>query len=701
MNQDELRELIGDFIVETSEIIETLDQDLVELEHRKTDLDLLNKIFRGAHTMKGSSSFLGFDKLSTVTHHAEEILNRLRKGEMTVSAEIMDILLEFVDVVKKILFDIKNNTDTASTDDVVRKLKLANEGRISSGSASDSDLSPSSSMSQADADQVKKAAVNMEQTLRVDVTRLDTLMELVGELVLGRNRIAQLSSSLEKKFENEYLVEQLIESTSQIGVITTELQLAVMKTRMIPIGKTFNKFPRMVRDLSREKHKDIDLIISGEETELDKSVVEVIGDPLIHMIRNSVDHGIEMPDVREAAGKSRKGKIWLSAYHEGNHIVIEIKDDGAGMDASRLKAKAVEKKIITQEEANAMDKEAALGLIFRPGFSTADKITSTSGRGVGMDVVRTNIEQLNGIINIESELGAGTRVQLKLPLTLAIIQALFVECAGENFAIPLMSVIETVRVHMDEVHSFEGREVLKLRDTVLSLLRMNEVFDLEASHNEELYVVVVGIAEKRIGFIVDKLVGQEEIVIKSLGNYLSGGNAGIAGATIMGDGRVRLIIDVAGIMELAQNMPRRMRAKNKKDTIKNTPIASSKNILKVLYVDDSATDRKIMRRLLESTGWIEVTEATGGKDVAAALKRDDYKLLITDIMMPDMDGYELAKQLRSSGVKLPIIAVSARSETSDRKKAAASGINAFLTKPITLPVMLEKINELLSVAEER
>jgi two-component system chemotaxis sensor kinase CheA len=703
MNKDEMQELVGDFIIETSEIIETLDQDLVELENRKNDLELLNKIFRGAHTMKGSSSFLGFDKLATVTHHAEEILNRLRKGEITVSHEMMDVLLAFVDVIKKILNDIKSGTDTTEIANIVAKLKLANEGKLppsastASGETSSSNIAShtedTAKVSAADAGQVKKAAINMEQTLRVDVSRLDHLMELVGELVLSRNRIAQLSTALEKKFENEYLVEQLAETTSQIGLITTELQLAVMKTRMIPIGKTFNKFPRMVRDLSREKNKEIDLIISGEETELDKSVVEEIGDPLIHMIRNSVDHGVEEPDIREQVGKSRKGTVWLSAYHEGNHIIIEIKDDGAGMDTEKLKKKAIEKGMISAEEAANMDKETAYALIFRPGFSTAEKITNISGRGVGMDVVKTNIEKLNGLIRIESELGGGTRFQLKLPLTLAIIQALFVESAGENFAIPLVSVIETVRIHMNEVHSFEGREVLKLRDTVLSLLRLNEVFDLESLEHDELYVVVVGIAEKRLGFIVDKLVGQEEIVIKSLGEYLGGNNAGIAGATIMGDGRVRLIIDVAGVMELAQTMPRRNRMRNKKKELSKK---NEKHSMNVLYVDDSATDRKIMRRLLESTGSIIVTEVTSPRDVLHTIRSGDFQLLVTDIMMPDMDGYELSSYLRSNGIEIPIIAVSARSDTSDRKKASASGINAFLAKPISLQLMLEKIDELVT-----
>jgi len=689
MSANEMQDLVQDFILETEEIIEALDHDLVELENSKNDLDLLNKIFRGAHTMKGASSFLGFDKMSGVTHHAEEILNKLRKNEMTVTAEIMDILLEFVDITKQILNDIKEGSDSTEIDDIVKRLKLANEGKL--GGAASGGEAPKAAAPQKNVEQVKKAAMSIEQTIRVDVSRLDSLMNLVGELVLSRNRIGQISGDLEKKFEGEFLIEQLMETTSQIGLITTELQLAVMKTRMVPIGKVFNKFPRMVRDLCREMGKDIDLVISGEETELDKSVVEEIGDPLIHMIRNAVDHGCETPEARRKVGKTDNGTVNLSAYHEGNHIVVEIKDDGKGMDPEALKRKAIEKGVITADEAKNMDPETAFALVFKPGFSTAAKITDVSGRGVGMDVVKTNIEKLNGIINIESELGKGTRFRLKLPLTLAIIQALLVDVSGEIFAIPLVSVIETVRINEQEIHSFEGREVLKLRDSVLSLLRLDEIYELQESLDDDIYVVVVGLAEKRLGFIVNKLVGQEEIVIKSLGEYLSG-NEGIAGATIMGDGRVRLIIDVAGVMEIATKMPRRFRKK------KQGVVSQKKNSnnISVLVVDDSATDRKIINRLLSSTGWIDSNEVTSGKDALKVIDKVDPDIVITDIMMPEMDGYEVAKSLREKGYEKPIIAISGRSEISERKKISAAGIDAFMLKPLNLQTMLDKIDELMA-----
>lgn len=713
MNNDDMQELVQDFLVETNEIIENLDHDLVELESNQNDLELLNKIFRGAHTMKGSSSFLGFNKLAELTHHAEDILNKLRKGEMVVTREIMDTLLEFVDKTKQIISDIENGTDSTDCSSVINDLKLASEGKLTSKTKNTSAAQPAQAPQAAqpaaapapqaapkqEAAKPTHQATQVEQTIRVDVSRLDSLVNLVGELVLSRNMLSQIAGELENKFENEYLVEQLLVATNSIGMNTTELQLAIMKTRMIAIGKVFNKFPRVVRDIARDTGKEIELIISGEETELDKQVIESIGDPLLHMIRNSCDHGVETPEVRLAKGKPRMGTVNLSAYHEGNHVVIEIKDDGAGMDPDKLKRKAIEKGVITVDEANSMDDKQAFSLIFKPGFSTAEKITNISGRGVGMDVVRTNIEKLNGIITIDSKINEGSTFYLKLPLTLAIIQALLVEVAGETFAIPLASVVETVRITNEEIHSFEGREVLKLRDRVLSLIRLDEAFALDELEQDEIYVVVVALAEKQLGFIVDKLIGQEEIVIKSLGDYL-GGNPGIAGATITGDGRVRLILDVAGVIEVAQNMPRRIRntkklSSNKRSTVQAA--AKKTNAVKILVCDDSSTDRKITKKILESQDWIETVEAPSAKDALNILERDNsVDLIISDIMMPDMDGFRLARSIREKGYDIPIIAISARMEPADRKKMNASGMNAFIQKPINQQLLVDKIDELIS-----
>jgi two-component system chemotaxis sensor kinase CheA len=503
----------------------------------------------------------------------------------------MDVILESVDRVRKLMEAAQEGNEGPAVEDILAALGEAVEGgatrKLGEILVEDEGV-PQAMVEQALAEGggkllgqvlVEKAAVSSEaversldkqtrqrapqaeQTIRVDVSRLDSLMNLVGELVLGKNRLARLRSQMVEHWEGEPLVEQLGETSAQIDLVASDLQLAVMKTRLVPIGKVFRKFPRMVRDLARTMRKEIRLETEGESTELDKSVVEVIGDPLVHLIRNSADHGVEAPDERVAAGKPREGQIHLSARHEGNHIVVSIRDDGKGMDPEALKRKAVEKGVISPQEAASMGKREALNLIFAPGFSMAKQVTNVSGRGVGMDVVKTNIQQLNGLIEIESELGVGTRVDVRIPLTLAIIQALLVRSHDETYAVPLVSVVETVRIDPGEVKTVDQFPVLRLRDQVLPLLRVDEMFSGgrrrrsetptsgDASGNRE-YVVVIGVAEKRVGLVVQGLVGEEEVVIKNLGGYLSD-TPGIAGATIRGDGRVTLIVDVSQILELA------------------------------------------------------------------------------------------------------------------------------------------------------
>ena len=646
---DEFQEILQDFLIESFELIEQLDQDLVELENTPEDLDLLNRIFRVAHTVKGASSFLNFDVLTHLTHHMEDVLNKARHGDLLIDAAVMDVVLESIDLMKALLTTIRDTSkdegieveacvirlgaitsgespvsveapvveepvaqveevadeeevdyDNMSDDDVEAEImrlleerqaadKAKRQAKISAGEdvpqMPDADepqaeepkaeepapvpvaetpapapAAPTPPAAAAPKPEAEKkaappAATTVEQTIRVDVKRLDHLMNLIGELVLGKNRLIKINDDVEERYEGEEFLEELNQVVSIVSLVTTDLQIAVMKTRMLPIGKVFNKFPRMIRDLSRELGKKIELEISGEETELDKSIVEEIGDPLVHIIRNSCDHGVESIEKRVAAGKPETGTIGLKAYNEGNHIVIEITDDGAGMDPDFLRTKSIEKGVITEKEADMMTDKEAFTLIFRPGFSTAAQVTNVSGRGVGMDVVKTNIEKLNGIIDIESELGKGTVMKLKIPLTLAIIQALLVGVQEEYYAIPLASVLETVRIGKEEIYTVENRSVMRLRDEVLSLVHIADIFEVEHvfDSSEHAYVVVLGLAESKIGLIVDTLVGQEEIVIKSMGEYLHG-MEGIAGATIRGDGGVTLIVDVAAMMHMAKTI---------------------------------------------------------------------------------------------------------------------------------------------------
>jgi two-component system chemotaxis sensor kinase CheA len=385
------------------------------------------------------------------------------------------------------------------------------------------------------------------------VERIDKIMTLAEELVLGRNRLLQLNTQLVAAHGEEELVNRLNEATAQVNMLTGELQESVMMMRMIPVSRVFARFPRMVRDLARDLNKQIELVVEDHDAEIDKSVADEIGDPLIHLIRNAVDHGVETPELRQQAGKDPRGTIRLSATHEANHIVLRIQDDGKGMDPVKLKQKAVERGILSAADAERMEDTEAYNLIFLPGFSMAQAITSVSGRGVGMDVVRTNITRLNGTIDLESVLGQGTTITIRLPLTLAIISGLQVGAAGEIFIVPLTAVIEALRISQDQVENLQGRQVILARDKVLPLINLAQVLQVPAAKSEknEAYVVVTGLAERRMGILVDRLLGQVDVVIKALGDFV-GPAQGIAGATILGDGRVRLILDVGKLMDLQE-----------------------------------------------------------------------------------------------------------------------------------------------------
>jgi two-component system chemotaxis sensor kinase CheA len=577
---DEVKEIIDDFLIEADELIASLDSNLVALESAPEDLDLLNTIFRAAHTIKGTSSFLGFEQVTNLTHKMEDILNRLRKGELTVTPEIMDLLLESLDILKVLLDNVRNHNDEQlNLDDILAKLVAANEGRgIAAGAAThetvagsilpqsgneETATSDNASMAGASVDNkpgTRKASGSAKagegQTIRVDVNRLDSLMNLTGELVLSRNSLQQVVNVINKDEETISSREQLNRSAAALSFITTELQFAVMKLRMQPIGKVFSKFPRLVRDLSRDLNKDIELILKGETTELDKSVIEEIGDPLVHIVRNSCDHGIESPEERRAKGKPATGHVVMSASREGSHIVIKVSDDGRGLDIEAIRAKAVERGMVTEAEAARMSERDLFRFIFAAGFSTAKKVTGVSGRGVGMDVVRTNIEKLNGLMELESTFGIGTSIVIKLPLTLAIMQGLLIESDDEVYILPLSSVYETVRSESAPVYYINQRPVMRLRDEIIPLINLGQVLRENAAGftlTEKPYVVVVGLADRKLGIMIDRFLGQEEAVIKSLGSFL-GNTDGVAGATILGDGRIRLIVDLIGLFNVASRL---------------------------------------------------------------------------------------------------------------------------------------------------
>jgi two-component system chemotaxis sensor kinase CheA len=564
---EDLREILESFVVETQEIFEELDNDLLELEQNAHDPELVDKIFRAVHTVKGTSGFLSLEQISVLAHHFEDVLNRLRKGQLELVPGMMDVMFEAFDMMKALLQQVVDEQLVEiDLSGVIGSLERISEGTFSAEAsetpsedrtgAPDEAPEPATDANAEHPATAKKAerktsgrSERNTETIRVEVRRLDSLMDLVGELVLGRNRLLQLVSDLDGEHDSQDLIRELVDTSTQVDFITTELQAAVMHTRMVQIGRVFNKFPRVVRDLAKEFNKQIDLVIEGQETEVDKSLIEEISDPLVHLIRNASDHGVETPEVRRAQGKPERGTIRLTAAHEGNHIVIRVEDDGAGIDPEKIKNHAISKGLITRKEAEEMKDQNVFDLIFAPGFSTAKSVSQVSGRGVGMDVVKTNITRLNGAIQIDSKIGEGTRFTLKLPLTLAIIQSLLVHVGKETFAIPLHSVLEVVGLKDGDVQTIRGREVIRLREQVMPLVRIGKTLNVKDAHTDDSrsYAVIVGIAHHRLGLIVDDLIGQKEIVIKPLGSFLKKTPA-IAGSTILGDGRVIMILDMAEIV---------------------------------------------------------------------------------------------------------------------------------------------------------
>lgn len=595
-------EIIGEFLVECFEGLDQLDGELVALEADPDDLDTLSSIFRTIHSMKGASGFLEFSRLEKLAHAGENLLDAMRSSKLSMDEDIASVLLDLNDNLRSILRVIEaTGNDAAATDPAYDQLVVRLTDLIQDSPSGDAqsaaDVSPAkAALEQADeaepeAESIEELSAEAiaavidttpeepvaqtvapklkgkptpggagtpasaggsaaESSIRVRVDHLDALMNLAGELVLARNQIIQHAS-----LDGDPAVAT---SAQRLNHITTELQERVMKIRMQPIGLLWSKLPRIVRDLSSQLRKEVSLDLVGAETELDKTLLEAIKDPLTHLVRNALDHGIEEPDEREGLGKPREAVLRLSSYHESGQVMIVIEDDGRGIDVERIKAKAVEKGVISANAAQALDPRAALELLFAPGFSTAEQVTNVSGRGVGMDVVRRNLERVGGTVSIETELGQGTRVLVRIPLTLAIIPALTIYGAGERYAIPQANLVELVRVEAgrdERIEWLQGKPVFRLRGRLLSLLDLNEQLGIERSEESDgRSIVVVQASGQTFGLLVDEILETEEIVVKPLGRHVSALQV-YAGTTILGDGRVALILDIAGLAAAARLKP--------------------------------------------------------------------------------------------------------------------------------------------------
>lgn len=596
-------DIVSEFLVESYENLDLLDRELVALEKEPGNRDKLAGVFRTIHTIKGTCGFLGFSKLEAVAHVGENLLSKLRDGLIDLNPERATALLQMVDAIRQMLASIEAQGNEGERDDKaliqsLERLQQTGEKPAETVKVPEPEVSaviaPAAEpvkaeeaaapavaaesnakvargedggetgaggeqhweMSAAKAETAPGQAGSRgpsasEGSIRVDVGLLDRLMNLVGELVLARNQVLQ--------YTNSGANAGLLGTSQRLNLLTTELQEGVMKTRMQPIGNIWSKFPRTVRDVAISCGKQVRIQMEGKETELDKTIIEAIKDPLTHLVRNSVDHGIERPEERRAAGKPQEGVLLLRAFHEGGQVIIEISDDGAGLNLERIRRKAVERALLSSEQAARMNDREAAGIIFLPGFSTAEKVTNVSGRGVGMDVVKTNIEKIGGSVDIQSKAGHGSTVRMKIPLTLAIIPALVVSCGGDRYAIPQVSLLELVRIEAEDarkaIELVHGSPVYRLRGRLLPLVYLNRELQVENRKENEAggdatNIVVLQADDRQFGLVVDEINDTEEIVVKPLGKQLKGITT-FAGATIMGDGEVALILDVLGLAQRA------------------------------------------------------------------------------------------------------------------------------------------------------
>lgn len=561
-------DMLNDFNTNCDETMQKIDETILRMEQEPENKELIEEIFRGAHTLKGAAGMFGFRALERVMHRTENLFDLIRKGKLHPSSDVVDVMLESMDTMRALLNAVKAGKPCGiKTGHVVKALTLVARGKRVAKAATGASEAKASHGEGGSAATPKPGATGSDKknevsTIRVDLERLDALVNLVGELVIDRGRFASIEEELRTNHPQVKLHGNLSETVQIFGRHMNEFQDIIMKVRMVPIGNAFNKFTRVVRDLSKQLDKKIDLHISGESAELDKTMVEQIGDPLIHLIRNSCDHGIETPADRRNKGKSEVGNIYLSAAQEGNHIVIKIEDDGKGIPVEVIRKKGIEKGLIKEDDK--LSQRDIFNLIFEPGFSTAEKVTNVSGRGVGMDVVKKQIMKLKGLLEIDSVKDRGTTISIRLPLTLAIVQSLLVSAKSETFAVPLSSVIESIRIEPKDIQRVGDAEVIKLRDKVLPLMHLDEALRLErkasslpellrtrqaGSHCDlrrkhgKLFVVVVGHADRPFGIVVDQLLNQQEMVIKPMGSLMRHIPC-VAGGAVLGNGEVVLVLDV-------------------------------------------------------------------------------------------------------------------------------------------------------------
>lgn len=708
-------DMIDPFLEECNDRLESLSERLLELEQSPEDPELVRAIFRDLHTLKGSSGFVGLKKMARLAHKAEDLVGQVRDGTRGADRGVVDALLATLDVLQAI---VQRAADRAPIDveiaGVVQQLQTPRA------------VATSSTPAAVAAAPVVRDSPRAAQTLRVEFAKLDELMNLVGELVLSKGHVrsgledlAGLAREIElqrrgarrnsdsssrrtgqvrlQDFATELgrvqrafdaLHQDMEQAHRQLEFVSGQLRDQVMKLRMIPVGRGWSKYHRTVRQIASGLGKEVQLVLSGEETELDKVLVEQLDDPLMHLVRNAIDHGIETPAQRQDSGKPEAGTVSLSAYHRGNQIVISIEDDGRGIDATKVRAKAVERGLVSAEAAEELELEKVYDLIFHAGFSTAEQVSDLSGRGVGMDVVRESIHRLKGTVHVDSTLGLGTRFELRLPLTLAIVQVLLLRAGGQTFAVPLDLVRRTLSVLPAEVRQVGRQDTLLLHGEELPLLHLRPLLGLPTAAGATSHahsVVLVEIGSQQIGLVCDEFLGRREVVLKSMGTLLKR-VPGVAGATLLGD-RPAIILDVPALAAMAMRDPDRARAH---PTEAPPPIEVES--ARILVVEDSDVIRETIRRTLERAGF-EVVVARDGAEGLARAREGTFDLVSTDVVMPNMDGYELTRRLRAMEAyrDIPIVMVTSKDERIDRIRGFDAGVDAYLNKPTDAAELLRII----------
>lgn len=714
-------DMIDPFLDESRERLESVAALLLELERRPDDAELVRALFRDLHTLKGSSGFVGLKKLARVTHAAEDLVGQVRDRRRSVDRGVIDVLLATVDVAGALL-DRAAARAPLDVDEAPLLARLRDPGSVPATTPARETSARSDEPDKPDRSDKTDPASKGTPTLRIDFSKLDQLLDLVGELILAKGKLGgglgdlnhltrELSlqrrrgaararialppevaaelSRVQRGFEE--LRQDLDQAQRGLELVSGQLRDQVMKLRMLPVGRGWSRYPRTVRQLAQQLGKEVRLQTHGEEVELDKMLVEQLDEPLLHLLRNAIDHGLESPDRRVAAGKSREGTVRLSAEHRGSQVVISLADDGGGIDAARVRRRAVERGLLSEARAKELTDDQAIDLVFAPGFSTAEKVSDVSGRGVGLDVVRETIARLKGTVHVESQLGVGTTFELRLPLTLAIVQVLLVRVAGQTLAIPLDLVQRTIALPPEQVRLTGTRETILDDGVERPLLRLGRVLGWEHSAGElpsELPIVLVDLGKRVVAFACDGFLGRQEIVLKTLGTLLQR-VPGAAGATLVGD-RPVLVLDLPAVVELASE-----RATLARPTDEPTEAAVARRA-RVLVVEDADVIRESLRRAFEGAG-CEVVVARDGEEGLACARAERFDLVSTDVVMPTMDGYELTRRLRAmeSYRDVPIVMVTSKAERIDRIRGFDAGVDAYVTKPTDADELLRTALRLL------